>query len=105
MKNTAPKNLSPEARQWWERIATEYNLSDEAGLLLLQTALEAFDSMRAAQEAVKNDGQVLRDRWGQIRAHPLLTVVRDSRSQMLMALKHLNLDLEPLRAGPGRPGG
>ena len=41
----------------------------------------------------------------QPRAHPLLAVERDSRAQMLAAMKALNLDLEPPRDGPGRPGG
>ncbi|MFC1481832.1 phage terminase small subunit P27 family [Candidatus Neomarinimicrobiota bacterium] len=105
MKNSAPDYLSKEARQWWDRIALEYDISDEAGLLLLQTALEAFDRMRAAQKAINEDGEVIKDRFEQIKAHPMLTVERDSRAQMLAALKALNLDLEPLRPGPGRPGG
>jgi len=101
----APKHLSPEARRWWRKLQEEYAFSDEGGLLLLQTALEAFDRMRAAQAAIGQDGATALDRFGQLKAHPLLSVERDARAALLAALKALNLDLEPLRDGPGRPPG
>lgn len=84
---------------------SEYGIDDDAGLLLLQTALEAFDRMRQCQKAIRKDGAQVKDRFDQLKPHPLLNVERDSRSQMLAALKQLNLDLEPLRDGPGRPTG
>ena len=108
MKNSnanPPKHLSPEARRWWRKLQQEYRFDDEGGLLLLQTALEAFDRMRAAQAAIKEDGATALDRFGQLKAHPLLSVERDARAALLAALKALNLDLEPLRDGPGRPPG
>lgn len=100
-----PKRLSREAQGWWLRLQGEYGIEDEAGRLLLMTAMEAFDRMRLAQNAVKRKGATFEDRFGQLRAHPLLSVERDARAQMLAALKALNLDLEPLRDGPGRPPG
>jgi len=101
----APKHLSPEARRWWRKLQQEYAFEDQGGLLLLQTALEAFDRMRAAQGAIKEAGTTSLDRFGQLKAHPLLSVERDARAAMMAALKQLNLDLEPLRAAPGRPPG
>ena len=105
MDTKAPSHLSKAAQQWWERIQNEYDISDQAGRLLLQTALEAHDRMKQAQAAIKSDGATVKDRFGQDKGHPLLTTERDSRAQMLAALKQLNLDLEPLRDGPGRPAG
>lgn len=102
---TPPKDLSTEARTWWKRLVSEYAIDDDAGLLLLQTAMEAFDRMRAAQEAIREDGVTVLDRFGQRKAHPLLPAERDARSQMLVALKALNLDVEPLHDRPGRPAG
>lgn len=99
----APRHLSAEARRWWRRLLEEYALDDEAAFLLLQTALEAFDRMREAQEAIKNDGPTVVDRFGQLKPHPLLPTERDARGQMMAALKALNLELEPLKDGPGRP--
>ncbi len=100
-----PSTLSAEAAGWWKRLITEYSIEDEAGLLILQTALEALDRMRAAQRAIKKEGMQVADRFNVMKPHGLLPVERDSRAQLMMALKALNLDIEPLRDGPGRPGG
>ncbi len=99
----APSHLSKESRRWWKKIRDTYMIEDQGGLLLLQTCFEAFDRMRAAQKQVETEGQTITDRFLQIKAHPLCSVERDARSQMLAALKALNLDLEALRDGPGRP--
>ena len=103
MKNSAPKHLSQDARRIWDQIMDEYQIDDSAGRLLLQTALEAFDRMKSAAARIDADGEAIEDRFGQIKPHPLLPAERDARSQMLSALKQLNLDLEPLRDAPGRP--
>ena len=111
MKNSAPqppkapKGLSREACRWWRRLTTEYEIGDDAGRLILMTALEAFDRMREAQAVLTLDGLTIKDRFDQVKAHPLCVVERDNRAQMLSALKALNLDIEPLRDGPGRPPG
>jgi P27 family predicted phage terminase small subunit len=103
--NPAPSHLSPEAKGWWAAIVAEYEITDAAGLLLLQAAAEAFDRVRECQRAIADDGMVSVGSKRQSRAHPLLAVERDARAQMLSALKALNLDLEPLRDRPGRPPG
>lgn len=97
--------LSREAKNWWREIVTEYGIADSGGLLLLRTALEALDRMRQAQKAIKTDGAVVRDRFGQPKPHPLLTIERDSRAAMIGALRALNLDVLPLHDRAGRPGG
>ena len=100
-----PKGLSTAARRWWRQIQAEYGIEDPGGLLVLQSACEAFDRMRQAQAILKDEGVTTTDRFGQRRSHPAVTIERDSRGQMLAAVKQLNLDLEPLRDRPGRPGG
>lgn len=111
MKNSAPpppkppKGLSREACRWWRRLTAEYEIGDDAGRLILMTAMEAFDRMRQAQAVLATDGLSIKDRFDQIKAHPLCVVERDCRAQMMAALKALNFDIEPLRDGPGRPPG
>jgi P27 family predicted phage terminase small subunit len=97
--------LSPEARGLWESIRSEYDVGDPGGLLILQSACEAFDRMRQAQRRLRREGLTVTDRFGQRKANPLTLIERDSRSAMLAALKQLNLDLEPLEQRPGRPAG
>jgi len=103
-KLRSPFGLSPESRRWYKRIQDEYQIADQGGLLILQTSMEAFDRMRSAQTTIKKDGLTFLDKAGQIKSHPLCSVERDARSQMMAALKSLNLDLEPLK-NIGRPGG
>lgn len=107
MKNTqkAPKSLSKETKKVWKSIVSDYAISDEAGLKILRVALEAFDRAQAARVQIDRDGLTLPDRFGTLKPHPLLSTERDNRAAFLAGLKALNLDLEPLRDGPGRPGG
>jgi P27 family predicted phage terminase small subunit len=97
----APEHLSDEAAAWWAKITAEYQLGDDAQLLL-QTGLESFDRMRSAQAEIAEHGVVVRDRWGQLRCNPACAVERDSRSALVQAMKALHLDLEPLNP-VGRP--
>lgn len=104
-KNNAPPGLSVAAKAWWRKIISEYSIEDAAGLLLLETALQAFDRMHDARALIAQHGTVTTDRFGQLRPNPATTIERDSRAAMCAALKALNLDLEPLRDGVGRPAG
>lgn len=105
MKHNPPKHISAEAKRWWRKIQVEYEIEDDTGKLLLQTAMEAFDRTVNCRTLIDADGEIVNDRFGQMKSHPLLAAERDARSQLLNALKSLNLDLEPLRDRPGRPAG
>ena len=100
MKNS---ELSPEAQAWHDQLASEFSIDDAGGRLLLITACESFDRLKQCQSQIAIDGQQVADRFGTMRAHPLLSAERDARSQMLACLKALSLDLEPLGDRPGRP--
>ncbi len=83
--------LSRKAKIIYNRIRREYDIDDEAGLLLLQTAFEAWDEMRKAQQEI--DGQpIYFDRFGSPQEHPGCKMVRASRAQMIQALRALQLD-------------
>jgi P27 family predicted phage terminase small subunit len=98
----APKTLSAEAKRWWKSILLEFEISDRAGLLLLQTCLDSFTRMRQAQVLLDADGLTTVDRYGQHKQHPAAAIERGQRAQMLAALKALNLDVMPLSKA-GRP--
>jgi P27 family predicted phage terminase small subunit len=103
--NKPPSHLSKPAQHWWQSLNETYALDDDAAQLLLITCLEAYDRVKECQAIIKRDGLLIVGAGGQPKNHPLLTVERDSRSQMLLALKQLNLDLEPLNDMVGRPPG
>ena len=103
-EHRAPTGLSPVAKSWWKKLMDEYSIDDQAGLLILETALRAMDRMTMASELVDKHGAVVIDKFNQLKANPACAVERDSRAAMMGALKSLNLDLEPL-ANPGRQPG
>lgn len=108
MKNStkkAPSSLSRAGRAWWKKLIDDYGIDDSGGLLLLETALQAFDRMHQARDLIAKHGAVTEDRFHQLRPNPATTIERDSRAAMMAALKALNLDLEPLRDAAGRPPG
>ncbi len=100
-----PKHLKKDGKALFETIAREYNLDDAAGVALLTTAAECLDRMREAQAEIKKHGVLSEDRYGNLKQNPACGLEKDARNGFLAAIKSLNLDLEPLRDGPGRPGG
>lgn len=99
------KKLSRRATRSLKAIARDYSIADDAGRDLLEARAEAWDLWHRAQEQVDREGLTVPGDRGGTKAHPLLAVIRDARAQFLAATKALNLDLEPLRDGPGRPPG
>lgn len=104
-KKGCPGHLSKEAKLIWKELTTEYGIDDAGGLAILKTGLEAYDRATGARLAIDKEGLTITDRFGTPRPHPLLACERDARAQWLAALKAMNLDIEPLRDGPGRPPG
>ena len=78
-----------------KQIIETFEIDDPCGLLLLNSAMEAFDDMRKAQVILDAEGLTIRDRFNQQRQHPATLVLRDSRNLMLRSLKQLNLDVAP----------
>lgn len=101
----APNHLGKDGRALWRQLQSDYGISDAAGLALLTTAAECLDRIRAAQAAIAEHGEIVIDRYGSPKINPAATLEKDSRNGLLASLRALNLDIEPLRDGPGRPPG
>ena len=97
--------IRPEARKESDRLRTEFGIDDAGGEVLLATFEAAYSLEIDCEDQVFREGLTLLDRFGQTKSHPLLSTLRDARAQKLSALKMLNLDVEPLHPGPGRPPG
>lgn len=110
MKNSGhrphpPEHLGTAGRDLWRSLAAEYGIGDAAGMALLTSAAECLDRVTQARAEIERDGLTIRDRFGQPKPHPAAAIERDARGGLLAALKALNLDVEPLNDGPGRPAG
>lgn len=100
-----PKHLKADGKRLFDQIVTDFCVEDPAGIALLTTACECLDRMKDAQKVIGKHGVTILDRYGGLRVNPACLIEKDSRSGFLRALKDLNLDVEPLRDRPGRPGG
>jgi hypothetical protein len=98
----APKHLKAAGAEFYLAVLSDFHIGDSAGLALLAAAAEALDRMRAAQAAIAEHGELLPDRYGQLKTNPACTLERDSRNGFLAAMRGLNLELEPPRP-MGRP--
>lgn len=90
-KSAPPKHLTGETRKMWDRLQADYVLDDAAAMSLLQAACEAFQRAQEARALIDKEGAVLKDRFGQLKAHPAAAIERDSRGQMISALRALRL--------------
>ena len=100
-----PQHLKQHGRKLWQELQAEYAITDSAGLALLARAAECLDRLADAQALIERDGSVVDDRYGVPKQHPAISIEKDSRNGFFAALKAMNLDIEPLRDGPGRPPG
>jgi hypothetical protein len=80
----------------------EYGITDRGGIELLAQACGAVDRIEALREAIDRDGEVVIVR-GVPRAHPGLRDELAARAFVVRTLERLGLNVEAVKAGPGRP--
>lgn len=77
----------------WTKFSEGWNLNEQ-GQFILTAAMECFDRIREAQAVLLKEGIVQKDRFGQSRQHPAVTIERHYRQIMLRHLKTLDLNLK-----------
>ena len=92
-KPSPPDHLDKIERGMWRETVELYDFHDGPSQSLLRTALEAHQRARECREAIVRDGMMTADRFGQLKAHPLLSAERDARAAFLNAMRHLALDM------------
>jgi len=90
----APADLQGPGRELWLKLTSSYAIDDEHGRAVLAIACRAQDRAEAARQSIEKDGMTVRDKWNQIKPHPLLSVERDARAASLAAIRQLALPLE-----------
>ncbi len=85
-------------------MVAAYGIDDVGGVQILVSGLHCRDRAEAADAAIAVDGLSVKDRWGQVKPHPLASVARDARAGWLSALRALNLSIGEMPK-PGRPPG
>ena len=92
-----PAELQRAGQALWKAILAEFEIEDAAGFAHLLTACRSEDDVRRLRKQIATDGDLVQDRFGQSREHPLLAACRGAETTRRQALKSLNLDIEPLR--------
>jgi hypothetical protein len=85
--------LSVESAAIFNRLATEFEITDSAGLVMLNSACECLDRISAARALIASAGLVIDSPTGW-KAHPAAALERDARTQLHSALRLLKLDPE-----------
>jgi len=101
-----PETLRKQGKALWRFITTNF-FPEAHHLALARVACEALDRYAACRARLDREGLTVKDRFRQLRAHPLLGPERDARAQFVSALVALGLDESdlPQRLPPARPGG
>jgi phage terminase small subunit len=97
-----PRKLEAAGRSLWNRIMTEYEITDSGGIELLALACQTLDRAESLREQINQDGEVIRTRSG-IRAHPAVKDELACRAFVVRTLSRLGLNLEPTKSNVGRP--
>jgi len=84
--------LKGRAADLWREIQATWSL-DAAALELLRCACESLTRADECAAIVNAEGTTVRDRWGQVKVHPVALLERDLRGQASRQLAALGLTL------------
>lgn len=99
-----PKGLQKPGRAYWHTVIEAFVLDDD-GLELLFQSCSMLDRAESAAATIAAEGMVQRDRFGQLKPHPLVEIERQSRLAFARLRRELNLSEPPGNARPPLPPG
>jgi P27 family predicted phage terminase small subunit len=86
----APATLSPEARRLWRELHAEHAATGAAAARIIDAACHAFDTLRQAEKALRDEGLIVGGRYkGSRVANPAADIAHKARHQFLAALGRL----------------
>jgi hypothetical protein len=89
----------------WIEVTAIFEFDDPGSYEVLAQACAARSRAERCRAIIDEQGEMVRLKGGVIRANPLLRDELANRAFTVRALSKLGLDLQPIRSGPGRPGG
>jgi len=97
-----PRLLGQHGRQLWDRVQSEYRITDCGGVELLSQACAAKDTAESLAAAIARDGHVIYSRAGVPRTHPAVKDELQCRAFVCRTLERLGISIEAVKP-PGRP--
>jgi hypothetical protein len=98
-----PRKLGRHGLALWNRVQSEYAITDSGGVELLAQAAAAAERAELLAEAVERDGAVVYGRSGAPRSHPSVKDELACRAFVARTLERLGITSENTKA-VGRPG-
>lgn len=86
-----PAHLSERSQELWRDVVAVYDFHAH-DLERLRLACEALDRCEQARAIIEQEGPIVRDRFGQTRAHPAIAIERDARIAALRGLRELGIE-------------
>jgi hypothetical protein len=98
-----PPDLGEAGSACWAFIQAEYCIEDSGGITMLTEICRAVSRGEELRHRIDQDGLIIETKNGP-REHPLIKAELANRAFITRTLQRLGLNVEPVRAGPGRPG-
>jgi P27 family predicted phage terminase small subunit len=99
-----PRTLGDEGKAYWKKIQSEFDV-EEHHFDLLEAACVQLDRASAARAVIAVEGITAKDRFGQPKEHPAVSVERNAALSFLRLQRELGLDIAPPESRPpARPG-
>jgi P27 family predicted phage terminase small subunit len=96
-----PGHLSKKGAELWRSIIDRYELEDEE-LATLTLALESWDMAQTARRTIGREGQIIEDRFGQIKPHPAIQIHRDALASWARLTTQLGIPADTAQDRPER---
>ena len=93
-----PPDLGPAGLAMWNRVTSEFDMSDAGGWLLLELAARSVDRASSCAEHIKRDGEIVRTPAG-LKPHPLIREETIARSFAARCITKLGIAYEPIKNG------
>ena len=92
----APSPPRPAGKQSWCQLLDQFDLQDRHHLRLLELICEQIDQGIELRNAIQERGAVITDRFGQLKANPLLAAERGAVTTERLLFRVLGLDGESI---------
>ncbi len=90
-----PKDLKKTGKIFYNKVLSEYELTDAHDLERLAMAAKCLDNVKEAENRVSSDGMFTRNRYGNTTEHPGLKTIKDMRLLFIKIIRELGLDITP----------
>lgn len=92
-----PSHLEVPEAELFRGLVERYRF-DIGSVEVLTATLEARGEARRAREIIEAEGATIGDRFGQVKPHPMVAILKDSRRTFMEGMRALRLDVLELKA-------